>query len=83
METFGRHRHPKFDTWTVSNGIALAVPQVAAPLLTGPLVDALDARRHGVGPRVALICVIVEFAIGTVWLWRLRLSSARAVERST
>jgi septal ring factor EnvC (AmiA/AmiB activator) len=27
VETFGRHRHPKFDTWTVSNGIALAVPQ--------------------------------------------------------
>ena len=23
VETFGRHRHPKFDTWTVSNGIAL------------------------------------------------------------
>jgi septal ring factor EnvC (AmiA/AmiB activator) len=26
VETFGRHRHPKFDTWTVSNGVALAVP---------------------------------------------------------
>jgi septal ring factor EnvC (AmiA/AmiB activator) len=26
IETFGRHRHPKFDTWTVSNGIALSVP---------------------------------------------------------
>jgi septal ring factor EnvC (AmiA/AmiB activator) len=26
IETFGRHRHPKFDTWTVSNGIALVVP---------------------------------------------------------
>jgi len=26
IETFGRHRHPKFDTWTVSNGVALAVP---------------------------------------------------------
>ncbi len=24
--TFGRHRHPKFDTWTVSNGLAVAVP---------------------------------------------------------
>jgi murein hydrolase activator len=23
-ETFGRHRHPKFDAWTVSNGVALA-----------------------------------------------------------
>ncbi|MEP6993216.1 MAG: peptidoglycan DD-metalloendopeptidase family protein [Acidobacteriota bacterium] len=27
VETFGRHRHPRFDTWTFSNGIALAVPQ--------------------------------------------------------
>lgn len=25
IETFGRHRHPKFDTWTVSNGVAVAV----------------------------------------------------------
>ncbi len=25
-ETFGRHRHPKFDAWTVSNGIAMALP---------------------------------------------------------
>lgn len=27
VETFGRHRHPKFDAWTVSNGIALAMPE--------------------------------------------------------
>ena len=26
IETFGRHRHPKFDTFTVSNGVAVAVP---------------------------------------------------------
>jgi len=26
VETFGRHRHPKFDAWTVSNGIALSLP---------------------------------------------------------
>ena len=26
IETFGRHRHPKFDAWTLSNGISLAVP---------------------------------------------------------
>src|SRR5439155_2427805 len=25
-ETFGRHRHPKFDAWTQSNGISLALP---------------------------------------------------------
>ena len=26
VETFGRHRHPRFDTWTVSNGVAVSVP---------------------------------------------------------
>jgi septal ring factor EnvC (AmiA/AmiB activator) len=25
VETFGRHRHARFDTWTVSNGVAVAV----------------------------------------------------------
>jgi septal ring factor EnvC (AmiA/AmiB activator) len=25
-ETFGRHRHPKFDAWTISNGISIALP---------------------------------------------------------
>lgn len=25
-ETFGRHRHPKFDAWTISSGVALALP---------------------------------------------------------
>jgi septal ring factor EnvC (AmiA/AmiB activator) len=25
-ETFGRHRHPKFDAWTQSNGISIALP---------------------------------------------------------
>jgi murein DD-endopeptidase MepM/ murein hydrolase activator NlpD len=25
VETFGRHRHPKFDTWTISNGISLSL----------------------------------------------------------
>ncbi|HJW14033.1 MAG TPA: peptidoglycan DD-metalloendopeptidase family protein [Thermoanaerobaculia bacterium] len=26
IETFGRHRHPKFDAWTISSGIALSMP---------------------------------------------------------
>jgi len=26
VETFGKHRHPKFDAWTVSNGISVALP---------------------------------------------------------
>ena len=25
VETFGRHRHPKFDAWTVSNGVGVSV----------------------------------------------------------
>jgi MFS family permease len=55
--------------------LAAALPQVAAPAITAPLVDYFDARRAGLGPRIALICVIVEFVIGTVWLWRLRASA--------
>lgn len=27
VETFGRHRHPKFDAWTFSNGVALSLPE--------------------------------------------------------
>lgn len=26
-ETFGRHRHPRFDAWTNSNGIAISLPE--------------------------------------------------------
>ncbi len=54
--------------------VAAAIPQVVAPAITGPLVQAVDARAPGLGPRVALTCVIVEFALGTAWLWRLRLA---------
>jgi MFS family permease len=53
--------------------LAAALPQIAAPAITAPLVTTLDARTPGLGPRVALLCVIVEFALGTAWLWRLRL----------
>jgi MFS family permease len=53
--------------------LASTIPQVLAPALTAPLVSALDARRAGLGPRAALVCVIVEFAFGTAWLWRLRI----------
>jgi MFS family permease len=52
--------------------LAAALPQVAAPKITAPLVSYFDARSAGLGPRVALICVIVEFALGTAWLWRLK-----------
>lgn len=51
--------------------LATALPQVLAPVITAPLVTMLDARRAGLGPRVALALVIVEFALGTLLLWRL------------
>jgi len=57
--------------------LAVAIPQVVAPAITAPLVDRFDAVSAGLGPRVALVCVIVEFALGTAWLWRLRPSTPR------
>ena len=56
--------------------LAAALPQVAAPIVTAPIVTAFDARSAGLGPRVALLCVIAELAVGTAWLWRLRARSA-------
>ena len=53
--------------------LAAAIPQIIAPAITAPLVTFYDARSAGLGPRIALICVIVEFVVGTAWLWRLRL----------
>ncbi len=52
--------------------LAAALPQVLAPLLTVRIVDAVNARHFGAGPRVALALVVVEFMLGTAWLWRLR-----------
>jgi MFS family permease len=51
--------------------LAAALPQIVAPTITAPLVAALDARTPGSGPRAALLLVVVEFAIGTLLLWRL------------
>lgn len=53
--------------------LAAAIPQVVAPVVTAPVVDYFDVRSAGLGPRVALVCVILEFVLGTLWLWRLRL----------
>ena len=53
--------------------LATTLPQVAAPAITKPLVGYYDAIAYGLGPRIALICVIVEFALGTALLWRVRL----------
>jgi MFS family permease len=51
--------------------LAAAIPQIVAPVITAPLVTALDARSAGLGPRVALLLVVVEFALGAALLWRL------------
>lgn len=58
--------------------LAATIPQLIAPALTTPLVTALDARSLGLGPRAAFLLVIAEFAIGTLWLWRLRLPRVAA-----
>lgn len=62
--------------WNIAN----TVPQILAPAITAPLVAALSARTPGLGPRVAFLVVIVEFALGTLWLWRL--PAQRALPRS-
>lgn len=51
--------------------IAATVPQIAAPLVTTPLVEAVNARAAGAGPRVAILAAIVEFTVGALWLFRL------------
>jgi len=53
--------------------LAATLPQIAAPALTG-LVIARIAPHGGLGPRLALALVVVEFVLGTAWLWRLRLA---------
>jgi MFS family permease len=64
--------------------LASAIPQIAANAITGPVVVFFDARSAGLGPRVALMLVIVEFVLGTAWLWRLRLNaSVHPAQRST
>lgn len=62
--------------------LAAALPQVAAPIVTAPIVTAFDARSLGLGPRVALLCVIAELAVGTAWLWRLRGAATRRAARA-
>jgi MFS family permease len=51
--------------------LAAAIPQIVAPAITAPLVAAFDARSAGLGPRAALVAVVLEFALGTLILWRL------------
>ena len=53
--------------------LAATAAQIVAPGITAPLVRIADARSAGLGPRLALLCVIVEFALGTLVLWRVRI----------
>lgn len=48
--------------------LAATVPQIVAPALTAPLIAAVDARAPGVGPRAALLLVVVELLLGAIVL---------------
>jgi MFS family permease len=52
--------------------LAATIPQILAPAITAPLVAATNARRPGLGPRLALALVAVEFVAGAALLWRLK-----------
>ncbi len=56
--------------------VATTIPQVIAPIVTAPLIHAVDARTPGWGPRAAIVLAIAEFTIGALWLWRLSGSAA-------
>ncbi|MGH9366561.1 MAG: murein hydrolase activator EnvC family protein [Thermoanaerobaculia bacterium] len=49
VETFGRHRHPKFDAWTFSNGIAVSLPESTPvrAVYTGKAVYAQWLAEYG------------------------------------
>jgi MFS family permease len=49
--------------------VATTIPQVIAPLATGPLVNALNAKSFGSGPRAAIGLALVEFVLGGAAIW--------------
>jgi hypothetical protein len=49
--------------------VATTIPQVIAPLATGPLVNFYNAKRFGLGPRVAIGLALVEFLLGGAAIW--------------
>jgi MFS family permease len=51
--------------------VATALPQVIAPIVTGPLVTRLNAAGPGTGPRGAVVLALVEFVVGGAAIWRL------------
>jgi MFS family permease len=51
--------------------IAATLPQIAAPALTTPIVERVNAMAPGAGARVAILLAIGEFTLGALWLYRL------------
>jgi MFS family permease len=51
--------------------VAITAPQVAAPLLALPLIERFNATALGLGPRVAILTAMAEFALGGLCVWRL------------
>jgi MFS family permease len=49
--------------------VATTVPQVIAPLATAPLVNLYNAKRFGLGPRVAIGLALAEFVLGGAAIW--------------
>jgi MFS family permease len=49
--------------------VATTIPQVIAPLATGPLVNFYNAKSFGLGPRVAIGLALVEFLLGGAAIW--------------
>ncbi len=49
--------------------VATTIPQVIAPLATGPLVNFYNAKKFGLGPRVAIGLALGEFLLGGAAIW--------------
>jgi MFS family permease len=49
--------------------VATTIPQVIAPLATGPLVNYYNAKQFGLGPRVAIGIALGEFLLGGAAIW--------------
>jgi MFS family permease len=58
--------------------VATAGPQILAPLVAAPFVLHYNAVALGLGPRVAVVLSLVEFAVGTALLWTLPSTRAAA-----
>jgi MFS family permease len=57
--------------------VATTIPQVIAPLATGPLVNFYNAKTFGLGPRVAIGLALLEFLLGGAAIWLVPLARDR------